>query len=470
MERSRGQSNYFIVDVQNSKAVEEAVRAVIDKYGRLDLVIHGAGVQDSRQIERKPIEVFRRVVGTKLGGLVSLRAAVSKVIPNSCVHFHLLTSAFSFFGNDGQEDYGAANEAMNRLAETLHRKIDEGSWSTLAWLGWIGVGMTRASEYIALAKTRGLRAVYPSEGKELFIELLEGPHRTPVNVLVTQGELAWYKVPVNRPKISVVKAAPGEVHQTAVKLSLNTAPYLRDHLVRGIPTVPGTFEIELASQACAARSPGWKVVGLTRAQFQRFLKVRLLSDFIHSSGRVLEKGIEHFTSCIRLQRSPTALPKHVADFRGSGLVIADPYLLGETLKLNGLFRCLHNIELHQGARRAIFRIQDDSKLETIDHFITPAVLLDALCRLSMMSVGDNDEVTIYVPIQCGESRFAAGFNDSRLHALESELLLTTAAPRLDADGQFIRCEWTQAQGSSGRIVASVKDLVAMPVEVMAQAS
>lgn len=481
--------DYKIVDVQDQNAIEGVTRELLDRYGRLDLVIHGAGVQISRQIHRKSLGDFRRVMSTKIGGLVALKSAVSKALPGKAVHFHLLTSAFSFFGNDGQEDYGAANEAMNRLAANLDLSGSEGRWSSMAWLGWAGIGMTRASEYAALAKARKLRPVFAREGQDVFMELLAGPQTEAINILVTQGELNWYKIPLDPP--AMAKAAPAQV--SPVKMDLVSSPYLKDHLFRNIPTVPGTFEIEIVSQACATLNPGWRVVGMDLAKFQRFLKVkdsapdtlrvetrllresanerviqtRLLSDFTHSSGKVLEKDIEHFTNHIRMEKTPSPL-KNLAPGRlgGTKATIPDPYLLGDSLKLSGFFRCLQSIELCEQGHRALFQIEDDRLLKTVEHFIIPSILLDALCRLSMMDLAPGGELPIYVPIECGESWFASGINDTVLHTQLAPLTLLSDNPVLDADGELIRCAWAQAQDQDGRVIASVKNLVARSAGVV----
>ena len=84
---------------------------------------------------------------------------------------HALSSAFSFLGNDGQHGYGAANETLNRLA--AWRGAAAG-WTGIAWPGWAGVGMTRGSEYAALARSRGLRPLREEEGKRLFVEMMAG--------------------------------------------------------------------------------------------------------------------------------------------------------------------------------------------------------------------------------------------------------------------------------------------------------
>src|SRR5260370_26502295 len=95
-------------------------------------------------------------------------------------------------GNDGQEDYGAANETLNRLAAIMNDRAG-GQWTSVAWLGWAGIGMTRGSEYAALAASRRLRGITKDEGQKIFAELLTGRATAPINILMADGEIEFYK-------------------------------------------------------------------------------------------------------------------------------------------------------------------------------------------------------------------------------------------------------------------------------------
>src|SRR5690606_16184468 len=123
--------------------------------GRLDMVVHGAGIQISKVMTRKSISDFDNVLRAKLASLQYIYEVCEKRRGDRPVHYHLLTSAFSDMGNDGQPDYGAVNEALNRLADVMNAEgRDAQRWVSVAWLGWAGIGMTRGSEYAALAASR----------------------------------------------------------------------------------------------------------------------------------------------------------------------------------------------------------------------------------------------------------------------------------------------------------------------------
>jgi NAD(P)-dependent dehydrogenase (short-subunit alcohol dehydrogenase family) len=154
LEALQGKVEYVPADITDSAAIDGMMRTVAGKYGRVDLIIHGAGLQVSKNSARKKMGEFRRIVATKIEGLGNLHRSFHKHFPGAKTHFHLITSVFSYFGNDGQPDYGAANEAMNHIADWMGASGDADEWTSLAWLGWAGIGMTRGSEYEALARAR----------------------------------------------------------------------------------------------------------------------------------------------------------------------------------------------------------------------------------------------------------------------------------------------------------------------------
>src|SRR5262249_29568148 len=137
------QYEYQSVDITSEAAIDQLVKTIYQKYGRVDLVLHGAGIQVSNALSKKSLSNFRTIIATKLSGLSNLYKACNKYGAGARTHFHILTSAFSYMGNDGQPDYGAANEAMARVAACMNSRGSATHWSSMAWLGWAGIGMTR---------------------------------------------------------------------------------------------------------------------------------------------------------------------------------------------------------------------------------------------------------------------------------------------------------------------------------------
>ena len=98
-----------------------------------------------------------------------------------------MTSAYSVFGNDGQHDYGAANETLDRICELTSRET-AAHWSSIAWLAWDGIGMTRGSEYKALANQRDLSRLDAPAGQKIFRSVFERSTKA-INVPLCESEL-----------------------------------------------------------------------------------------------------------------------------------------------------------------------------------------------------------------------------------------------------------------------------------------
>ena len=122
-----------------------AFSALIDqvyaRHGRIDVVIHGAGIIEDKLIRDKTPASFDRVVHTKADSsfilLQKLRFADLK-----CLVF--MSSISAALGNRGQADYAAANGIMNGIASTLAAE-NPGQAVALNWGPWDRAGMVSQS-------------------------------------------------------------------------------------------------------------------------------------------------------------------------------------------------------------------------------------------------------------------------------------------------------------------------------------
>ena len=182
-----GKVVYLRADVTDEPAVDAALARVAAEYGRLDMVLHGgdsdlegAGPQEAGRVPRHPHD--------QAGRTRQPTAGRRRHFPAGRIHFHPITSSFSQIGNAGQQDYGAANLAMDRVAQHISATSDSWEASSLGWLGWFRVGMTRGSEYATLAVMRRLRPIPRAEGAALFETFLSGRPVTPTLHLMSAQE------------------------------------------------------------------------------------------------------------------------------------------------------------------------------------------------------------------------------------------------------------------------------------------
>ena len=120
-----GRVEYLVADVTDREQVADVVRQILSKFGRIDLIVHGAGVQTSKRLEYRSLAEFRRTFApSKSPGCENLVEQYRQQ-SGRMVSAHVLTSAYSIFGNDGQHDYGSANETLDRLCGLKSLQDDE---------------------------------------------------------------------------------------------------------------------------------------------------------------------------------------------------------------------------------------------------------------------------------------------------------------------------------------------------------
>jgi acyl transferase domain-containing protein/NAD(P)H-dependent flavin oxidoreductase YrpB (nitropropane dioxygenase family)/NADP-dependent 3-hydroxy acid dehydrogenase YdfG/acyl carrier protein len=165
---------YTCVDVRDRGAVADAIAELRQRHGRLDGVVHGAGVLDDRLIADKTSDGFARVWETKVDGA---RALADALDPD--LRFLVLFGSVSgVFGNRGQCDYAAANDALDTLARSWEDRfagrvlsVDWGPWAPV---DGAGDGMV-SDELLRSYARQGVAALHPEDGvRALLDELAHG--------------------------------------------------------------------------------------------------------------------------------------------------------------------------------------------------------------------------------------------------------------------------------------------------------
>jgi NAD(P)-dependent dehydrogenase (short-subunit alcohol dehydrogenase family) len=136
------QVEYHAVDARDEHALGALIERIYAGHGRLDVVIHGAGVIEDKLIRDKTPESFDRVVHTKADSSFSLGRLLR---PDGLRCLIFMSSITAAFGNRGQADYAVANGFMNGLALVLAARW-AGRVVAMNWGPWDQVGM--ASEEV----------------------------------------------------------------------------------------------------------------------------------------------------------------------------------------------------------------------------------------------------------------------------------------------------------------------------------
>ena len=187
LRRAGAKVEYHSVDVRDDAAFGALIDRIYTEHGRLDVVIHGAGIIEDKLIRDKTPESFDRVLHTKADSAFLLSR---KLRPESLQCLLLMSSITAAFGNRAQADYAAANGIMNGLSVLLSAQ-----WPAhvvaMNWGPWAQSGMV-SEEVRQQFLTRGIQMI-PLEGgaQSALHEIEAGSQSDPI---VAMGEGPWREI------------------------------------------------------------------------------------------------------------------------------------------------------------------------------------------------------------------------------------------------------------------------------------
>lgn len=170
---------YHALDVRDAAQFGRLLDDLYKRFGRIDGVIHGAGVIDDKRIADKTLASFADVFRTKVDSACIL---ARKLRPETLKFLVFFGSVSGRFGNVGQVDYSAANEVLNKMADQLARR-----WPArvvcINWGPWDG-GMV-SPELRSLYAARGIGLIPVEQGARAFVDELRIAERPNAEVVVS---------------------------------------------------------------------------------------------------------------------------------------------------------------------------------------------------------------------------------------------------------------------------------------------
>lgn len=180
---------YREIELDDARAVTGAIAAIVAEFGRLDGVLHSAGMTRDSFIIHKSAEDVAAVLAPKVLGTRHLDLATQHLPLDLFVLFSSLSSAL---GNAGQADYAMANGFMDRYAQRRNQLVAaglrRGRSLSIHWPLWQDGGMQiDADTREALRRASGLLPLRTDSAMRAFHRSLElGADQ----VLVLEGEIA----------------------------------------------------------------------------------------------------------------------------------------------------------------------------------------------------------------------------------------------------------------------------------------
>lgn len=184
---------YHSVDLRKEEDVKGLLEEVYETYGRLDALIHGAGVIEDCSIDQKGLSSFDKVFDTKVDTSFLLYKYLRPASLKLLVFFGSVSGRF---GNQGQTDYAAANEVLNRFAWHLSSQWKDTRILTINWGPWSNIGMA-SDTVMRLLKAQGMAPIGPRMGCDFFLREIQWGQQETAEVIAGSGPWAQEKALVS---------------------------------------------------------------------------------------------------------------------------------------------------------------------------------------------------------------------------------------------------------------------------------
>ncbi len=356
-----GTAYYFSVDLRDGGAVAKVIDEVRQRSGRIDVLLHAAGMERSHLLSDKDPREFDLIFDVKADGWFNLLHAIGDMPLKATVVF---SSIAGRFGNAGQTDYSSANDLLCKMTSSFRTTRPDTRGIAVDWTAWGGMGMATRGSIPKMMELAGIDMLPPEAGIPLIRrELTSGGTRGEIvigqrlGILMNEwdpsGGLDTSKFEDKDPKHAArgpmigKVAAMGIYGGLTIETELDPAvqPFLHDHQIDGTPVLPGVMGVEAFAEAALCTLPGWYVETIENVDFLApfkfyrseprtvIVKTRIRA---HTAGAIADCELigrrtlvnqaepvitKHFTGRVRLTSKPLPAPKGAKSVSPHGSVI-----------------------------------------------------------------------------------------------------------------------------------------------------
>jgi acyl transferase domain-containing protein/NAD(P)H-dependent flavin oxidoreductase YrpB (nitropropane dioxygenase family)/phosphopantetheinyl transferase/NAD(P)-dependent dehydrogenase (short-subunit alcohol dehydrogenase family)/acyl carrier protein len=245
---------YRSMDIRDGEAIDRALQDVAEICGRVDVVIHAAGIDISRALRSKTIEQIENVVSVKVEGMRRLLESLQRrgLPPRRIVGFGSVSGRF---GNLAQIDYSAANDGLAHLLRWADKEMDAKA-SIIDWAPWADIGMATRGSVQDTLEAAGIDFVTPQKGVRFLAREL-GRYSQTAEVMAAgrvgpftadafelEGIGGQHEILLSGQSGHVESIVPGEYIK--VRVSLNPFhPLLDHHRIDRAAVLPGVGGMDL---------------------------------------------------------------------------------------------------------------------------------------------------------------------------------------------------------------------------------
>lgn len=277
LHRARQQGNrvrYLQVDVAAPEAVRRALGSLAGEIGSPTVLLHAAGINEPGRFDRLQDADLEKVLSAKVAGLQSLLDSVDPARLKLVIGFG---SIIATVGLAGEAHYALANGTMSSALQRWGKQHPAARVLALDWSIWAGAGMGERIGAVERLAGIGVEAIPLSAALDRLSLLAS--RATGTRRLIVTGRFGppatvdFAEVPTACHRFLETRRLyfPGVEMVFDAKLGPGTDPWLDDHVVDGIPVVPGVMLLEACAQAASA------LVGREVSRFRNVAFLRAVS-------------------------------------------------------------------------------------------------------------------------------------------------------------------------------------------------
>ncbi|MFX1277800.1 MAG: beta-ketoacyl synthase N-terminal-like domain-containing protein [Promethearchaeota archaeon] len=244
--RSKGlKVQYFAGDITDDEFVSTTLqKSYKQNKNPITIVIHGAGIEESKNFLNKKLNVAHKVVDVKVGGFSNI---LKHIKLQDVKYFIAFCSVAGRYGNQGQIDYAFANSYLSRLAWKFNQ--DKIPFLIFDWTAWADIGMATQGSTLQILTQAGVRPVPSKTGVKIFTKLVLNNF---TGEYVIAGELGIFEEKLRIEEVISKLEYPMLErinYQSARIIGYNTIDskfdvYLLDHQIQRKPVFPGVMVLE----------------------------------------------------------------------------------------------------------------------------------------------------------------------------------------------------------------------------------
>lgn len=132
------------LDVSDTARAKEHVESALVPFGRIDVMVHNAGITQRSKVVETALEVDRRIMEVNYFGVIALtKALLPSMIAQRSGHFVVVSSVVGYVGTPKRSAYAASKHALHGFFESMRAEVREhGVHVTMVVPGYVATDIT----------------------------------------------------------------------------------------------------------------------------------------------------------------------------------------------------------------------------------------------------------------------------------------------------------------------------------------